>query len=298
MLNLYIKFKMISNKNLIRFNFNLKISKQTTRINYSFFLKKYLKTVNTLKFVNFYNKLTKNKRKFKKKTLKSFSKLLKDRKLSVLLFKQYKINNSLKRKKKKSKFKKTKKKITLLSQFKSNYYQNYIKKKKMVRKLFFFYVRKRKIKHSQHTNFLKFKNLFLKNGLIGKREILFFKILTSLKTLLKSKKIKLINLLKIVFKRLTFFCELKKKRKFNNELLIPYPVSKRRGFFLGIKLLISNSKNRVENKLFYEKIALELFDTFYKKSATYKDLLKYNKMIRKNLDNVKLQKLSVFHYVD
>jgi ribosomal protein S7 len=168
----------------------------------------------------------------------------------------------------------------------------------MVRKLFFFYVRKRKIKHSQHTNFLKFKNLFLKNGLIGKREILFFKILTSLKTILKTKKIKLINLLKIVFKRLTFFCELKKKRKFNNELLIPYPVSKRRGFFLGIKLLISNSKNRVENKLFYEKIALELFDTFYKKSATYKDLLKYNKMIRKNLDNVKLQKLSVFHYVD
>jgi ribosomal protein S7 len=289
---------MISNKSLIRFNFNLKISKQTTRINYSFFLKKYLKTVNTLKFVNFYNKLTKNKRKFKKKTLKSFSKLLKDRKLSVLLFKQYKINNFLKRKRKKSKSKKTKKKITLLSQFKSNYYQNYIKKKKMVRKLFFFYVRKRKIKHSQHTNFLKFKNLFLKNGLIGKREILFFKILTSLKTLLKSKKIKLINLLKIVFKRLTFFCELKKKRKFNNELLIPYPVSKRRGFFLGIKLLISNSKNRVENKLFYEKIALELFDTFYKKSATYKDLLKYNKMIRKNLDNVKLQKLSVFHYVD
>jgi ribosomal protein S7 len=286
------------NKNLIRFNFNLKISKQTTRINYSFFLKKYIKTINTLKFVNFYNKLTKNKRKFKRKTLKSFSKLLTDRKLSILLFKQYKINNLLKRKKKKSKSKKTKKKTTLLSQFKSNYYQNYIKKKKMVRKLFFFYVRKRKIKHSQHTNFLKFKNLFLKNGLIGRREILFFKILTSLKIILKTKKVKLINLLKIVFKRLTFFCELKKKRKFNNELLIPYPVSKRRGFFLGIKLLISNSKNRVENKLFYEKIALELFDTFYKKSATYKDLLKYNKMIRKNLDNVKLQKLSVFHYVD
>jgi ribosomal protein S7 len=286
------------NKNLIRFNFNLKISKQTTRINYSFFLKKYIKTINTLKFVNFYNKLTKNKRKFKRKTLKSFSKLLTDRKLSILLFKQYKINNLLKRKRKKSKSKKTKKKTTLLSQFKSNYYQNYIKKKKMVRKLFFFYVRKRKIKHSQHTNFLKFKNLFLKNGLIGRREILFFKILTSLKIILKTKKVKLINLLKIVFKRLTFFCELKKKRKFNNELLIPYPVSKRRGFFLGIKLLISNSKNRVENKLFYEKIALELFDTFYKKSATYKDLLKYNKMIRKNLDNVKLQKLSVFHYVD
>ena len=290
------------NKNLIRFNFNLKISKQTTRINYSFFLKKYIKTINTLKFVNFYNKLTKNKRKFKRKTLKSFSKLLNDRKLSILLFKQYKKNNLLKRKRKKSKSKKTKtktkKKTILLSKFKSNYYKNYIKKKKLVRKLFFFYVRKRKIKHSQHTNFLKFKNLFLKNGLIGKREILFFKILTSLKTLLKSKKIKLINLLKIVFKRLTFFCELKKKRKFNNELLIPYPVSKRRGFFLGIKLLISNSKNRVENKLFYEKIALELFDTFYKKSATYKDLLKYNKMIRKNLDNVKLQKLSVFHYVD
>lgn len=286
-------------KNLIRFNFNLKISKQTTRINYSFFLKKYIKTVNTLKFVNFYNKLTKNKRKFKRKTLKSFTKLLNDRKLSILLFKQYKIDKCLKRKRKKSKLKsKSKKKKKKLTQFKSNYYQNYIKKKKMVRKLFFFYVRKRKIKHSQHTNFLKFKNLFLKNGLIGRREILFFKILTSLKTILKNKKIKLINLLKVVFKRLTFFCELKKKRKFNNELLIPYPVSKRRGFFLGIKLLISNSKNRVENKLFYEKIALELFDTFYKKSATYKDLLKYNKMIRKNLDNVKRQKLSVFHYVD
>lgn len=285
-------------KNLIRFNFNLKISKKTTRINYSFFLKKYLKTINTLKFINFYNKLIKNKRKFKRKTLKSISRLLKDRKISLLLLKQYKINNYLKRKKKKRFNKRTKKKINYLTQFKSKYYQNYIKKKKIVRKLFFFYVRKRKVKHSQHTNFLKFKNLFLKNGLVGKREILFFKILTSLKTLLKFKKIKLINLLKIVFKRLTFFCELKKKRKFNNELLIPYPVSKRRGFFLGIKLLINNSKNRVENKLFYEKIALELVDTFYKKSTTYKDLLKYNKMIRKNLDNVRRQKLSVFHYVD
>lgn len=287
-------------KNLIRFNFNLNNSKKITRINYSYFFKKYLKTINTLKFVNFFNKLTKNKRKFKRKTLKSVSKLLKDRKLSLLIFKQYKLKNKLKRKRKKirSKSKKVKKKLNLLSQFKSNYYKNYIKKKKLVRKLFFFYVRKRKIKHSQHTNFLKFKNLFLKNGLIGRREILFFKILTSLKFLLKNKKIKLITLLKVVFKRLTFFCELKRKRKFNNELLIPYPVSKRRGFFLGIKLLISNSKNRVENKLFYEKIALELFDTFYKKSVTHKDLIKYNKTIRKNLDNVKLQKLSVFHYVD
>ena len=289
---------MISNKNLIRFNFNLKNSKQITRINYSFYLKKYLKTINTLKFVNFYSKLTKNRRKFKRKTFKSLSNLLKDRKLSLLIFNQYKINNFLKRKRKKSKSKNNKKKFKLSKQFKSNYYQNYLKKKKIVRKLFFFYVRKRKVKHSQHTNFLKFKNLFLKNGLSGKREILFFNILTSLKTLLKTKKTKLIKLLKIVFKRVTFFCELKRKRKFNNELLIPYPVSKRRGFFLGIKLLIANAKNRVENKLFYEKIALELFDTFYKKSATYKDLLKYNKMIRKNLDNVKLQKLSVFHYID
>jgi hypothetical protein len=47
-----------------------------------------------------------------------------------------------------------------------------------------------------------------------------------------------------------------------------------------------------------KKLRLELVDTFYKKSATYKDLLKYNKMIRKNLDNVRRQKLSVFHYVD
>ena len=69
-------------------------------------------------------------------------------------------------------------------------------------------------------------------------------------------------------------------------------------FFLGIKLLIANSKNRVENKLFYQKIALELFETFYKTSATHKDLLKYNKMIRKNLDNVRRQKLAVFHYID
>src|SRR3990167_9734732 len=221
---------MISNKNLIRFNFNLKNAKKNTNIKYSFFLKNYLKTINTLKFVNFYTKLTKNRRKFKRKTFKSFSNLLKDRKLSVLLFKQYKINRFLKRKKKKSKSKNTKKKAKLLNQFKSNYYQNYLKKKQMVRKLFFFYVRKKKEKHSQHTNFLKFKNLFLKNGLSGKREILFFNILISLKTLLKSKKIKLIKLLKIVFKRLTFFCELKRKRKFNNELLIPYPVSKRRGF--------------------------------------------------------------------
>ncbi len=286
---------MIANKNLIRFNFNLKNSKNITRINYSFFLRKYLKSVNVLKFVNFYKKLTKNRRKFRRKTMKSVSTLFKDRKISLLLFKQYKFDKFLKRRRRR---KNSKLKVKLSYQFKSNYYQNYLKKKQMVRKLFFFYVRKRKVKHSQHTSFLKFKNLFLKNGLSGKREILFFNILTSLKTLLKTKKIKLIKLLKTVFKRLTFFCELKKKRKSKNELLIPYPVSKRRGFFLGIKLLIANSKNRVENKLFYQKIALELFETFYKTSATHKDLLKYNKMIRKNLDNVRRQKLAVFHYID
>ena len=287
------------NENVIRYNFNLKISKLTTRINYSFVFKKYLKSVNSLKFIKFYNNLIKNKRKFKKKIVRNFSSLLSDRKISLEILKQYKNYNPFKRKRfKKIKNKKNKKKLKILSNFKSKYYKNYLKKKKLVRTLFFFYVRKRKVKHSQHTNFLKFKNLFLKRGLVGKREHLFFKILTVLKHLLKLKKIKIINVLKVVFKRLTFFCELKKKRKFNNELLIPYPVSKRRGFFLGIKLLISNSKNRVENKLIHEKIALEICDTYFKKSSTYKDLIKYNKMIRKNLDNVRLQKLSVFHYVD
>lgn len=282
------------NKELIRLNFNLKFSKQITRINYSFNFKKYLKSVNSLKFVNFYSKLLKNKRKFKRKILKNLKYLSNDRYLSLKLIKQYKKFNPYKRKKKS----KLNKKVKILTQFKSTYYQNYLKKKKIVRKLFFFYVRKKKVKHSQHTNFLKFKNLFLKHGLRGRREVLFFKILTSLKLILKLKKIKLINLLKIVFKRLTFFCELKKKRKYKNELLIPYPVSKRRGFFLGIKLLISNSKIRVENKPIYEKIALEFYDTYLKRSITYKDLLKYNKTIRKNIDNVRLQKLSVFHYVD
>ena len=83
---------MIANKNLIRFNFNLKNSKNITRINYSFFLRKYLKSVNVLKFVNFYKKLTKNRRKFRRKTMKSVSTLFKDRKISLLLFKQYKFD--------------------------------------------------------------------------------------------------------------------------------------------------------------------------------------------------------------
>lgn len=284
-------------KNQLYYNFNLKSSKSIVRINYSYIFKKYVNSLNASKFLLFYKRLIKNKKRFKRKTIKNLSRLLKDRKLSLEVFKQYKKYNPFKKRKKKSKSKKKKKKFT--TQFKSNYYQNYLKKKRLVRTLFFFYVRKRKIKHSQHTNFLKFKNLFLKNGLVGRREILFFKILTALKAILKIyKKIRIINLLKIVFKRLTFFCELKKKRKYNNEILIPYPVSKRRGFFLGIKLLILNAKNRVENKSIQEKIALELFETFLKKSHTYKDLIKYNKMIRKNLDNVKRQKLSVFHYVD
>lgn len=287
------------NKNIIRYNFNLKISKLTTRINYSFVFKKYLKSVNSIKFIKFYNNLIRNRKNFKKKIVKNLSSLLLDRKLSLEIFKQYKNCNPFKRKQfKMLKNKNNKKKLKILSKFKSNYYQNYVKKKKLVRTLFFFYVRKRKVKHSQHTNFLKFKNLFLKRGLVGKRESLFFKILTSLKQILKLRKIKIIKVLKIVFKRLTFFCELKKKRKFNNELLIPYPVSKRRGFFLGIKLLIANSKIRVENKLLHEKIALEILETYLKKSITYKDLIKYNKTIRKNLDNVRRQKLSVFHYVD
>ena len=108
---------MISNKNSIQFNFNLNNSKKITRINYSFFFKKYLKTINTLKFINFFNKLSKNKRKFKRKVLKPVSKLLLDRKLSLLIFKQYKIRNFLKRKRKKIRFKS--KKIKKKSHFQS-----------------------------------------------------------------------------------------------------------------------------------------------------------------------------------
>lgn len=285
-------------KEIIKFNFNLKkINNQTktTRINYSFVLKKYLKSLNSFKLNNFFKKLTKNKKKFKRNSLKRFNRLLKDRYLSNKILKLYSILKPFKRKKKK-RF--NKKKIINITNFKSNYYKDYINKKNTIRRLFFFYVRKKKVKHSQKTNFLKFKNLFLKNGLFGKRELFFFKLLTSLKLILKQNNLNLIYVLKYVFKQLTFFCELKKKRKFNNEILIPYPVSKRRGFFLGIKLLISNTKLRVENKLFYEKMALEIYDTFLKKSLTYKDLLKYNKTIKKNLDNIKLQKLSVFHYID
>lgn len=284
-------------KQFVRFNFNLKHNNTNTiRIKYSFTLNKYLKSINSFKLNTFFKKLIKNKRKFKRTSLKRLNRLLKDRVLSVKILKLYKKLQPFKRKRSKSLKKKKKKKI--LVNFKSKYYKDYFNKKLLVRRLFFFYVRKKKVKHSQKTNFLKFKNLFLKNGLLGKREVFFFKLLTSLKLILKDKKLNLLYVLKYVFKQLTFFCELKKKRKFNNEILIPYPVSKRRGFFLGIKLLISNSKLRVENKLFYEKMALEIYDTFLKKSLTYKDLLKYNKTIKKNLDNIKLQKLSVFHYID
>lgn len=285
-------------KKNINFNFNLKKNNinSTTRIRYSFNLNKYLKTINSFKINYFFKNLIKNKKKFKRKNLKKFNRLLKDRTISIKILKLYKILKPFKRKKSK-RFKK-KKKINLLGNFKSNYYKGYFNKKILVRRLFFYYVRKKKVKHSQKTNFLKFKNLFLKRGLFGKRDIFFYNLLTSLKLILKEHKLNLIYVLKFVFKQLTFFCELKKKRKFNNEILIPYPVSKRRGFFLGIKLLISNTKLRVENKLFHEKMALEIYDTFLKKSLTYKDLLKYNKIIRKNLDNIKLQKLSVFHYID
>ena len=99
------------NKNVIRYNFNLKISKLTTRINYSFVFKKYLKSVNSLKFIKFYNNLIKNKRKFKKKIVRNFSSLLSDRKISLEILKQYKNYNPFKRKRfKKIKNKKNKKK--------------------------------------------------------------------------------------------------------------------------------------------------------------------------------------------
>lgn len=291
----------MTKKNIIRYNFNLKISKQITRIKYSFFFKKYIRSVNIIKFLKFYNKLIKRKKPFKRDVLIKLKKIIQNKKITQEILKYHYQNNPFK----KPVFKRLKihpykkKKIKRVRQpFKSVYYQKYLSEKKKLRKFFFFYLRKRNSKHSQHTNYLKFKNLFLKKGLVGRREMLFYRILMYLKKLMKGEKMTLTDLLKIVFKRLTFFCELKRKRKKKKEIFIPIPVSKRRGFFLGIKLAILNAKNRVENKSIEEKIALELFETVFKKSKTYEDLVKYNDMIKKNLDNIKLFRLTLFHYVD
>lgn len=111
------------------------------------------------------------------------------------------------------------------------YYQKYLSEKKKLRKFFFFYLRKRNSKHSQHTNYLKFKNLFLKKGLVGRREMLFYRILMYLKKLMKGEKMTLTDLLKIVFKRLTFFCELKRKRKKKKRNFYSYSCFKTKRFF-------------------------------------------------------------------
>ena len=101
-------------KELIRFNFNLKKNNTNTiRIKYSFSLNKYLQSINSFKLNIFFKKLIKNKRKFKRTSLKKLNRLLKDRVLSIKLLKLYKKLQPLRRKKKKN-FKKKKKKKKIL----------------------------------------------------------------------------------------------------------------------------------------------------------------------------------------
>lgn len=62
-------------------------------------------------------------------------------------------------------------------------------------------------------------------------------------------------------------------------------------------MLLTNAKLRVERLSYVEKIAYEIFDTFNKKSLTYKEMINYNQLVLKNLENMRFVRLRTFRFV-
>lgn len=166
--NLNLKFKSNFSLNTQHF-IRIKIYK---KLKQKFYNKSIFKLVNLYYKIRKYRKLNKIRYAKKLKYLMYFNLYKKLNKFRFVLF------NIRKRKKKIESEKKKENEDKYVIKFKSLYYNNYLKKKEIsfFSNLFCFYLRKRKSKTSFKTNFLKFKNIFLKKGFAGRKEkdIFFF----------------------------------------------------------------------------------------------------------------------------
>ena len=100
-----------------------------------------------------------------------------------------------------------------------------------------------------------------------------------------------------IFKIITIRLELKVRKFKKSEVVVPAPVSPRRGLRLGLDMLLKNSKLRIQKTRLPRKIELlyrfldEIWDTFHGKSLTCKDVLDFTTKVLDNSENYRSSQL-------
>lgn len=145
-----------------------------------------------------------------------------------------------------------------------------------------------KLHSSPTVIFMKLINILMRKGLKVRMINL---ILTSFMFIKKFTKKSPLVVLISVLKSINICVELKSIRRGATQLLVPTPVSGSRQNLFAIKNLLVNAKNRTENISLSEKLANEIFETYSKKSKTYKQTLDFYKLVKEHKDNFKLCKL-------
>ena len=104
-------------------------------------------------------------------------------------------------------------------------------------------------------------------------------------------------ILNSIFKIITIRLELKVRKFKKSEVVVPAPVSPRRGLRLGLDMLLKNSKLRIQKTRLPRKIEFlyrfldEIWDTFHGKSLTCKDVLDFTTKVLDNSENYRSTQL-------
>jgi len=161
----------------------------------------------------------------------------------------------------------------------------------------------------------KFLNLFMRKGLKNRSIKIFYDLLRAHKKRIRflcvwkynSSSLNIFNqflklptfpiILNSIFKIITIRLELKVRKFKKSEVVVPAPVSPRRGLRLGLDMLLKNSKLRIQKTRLPRKIEFlyrfldEIWDTFHGKSLTCKDVLDFTTKVLDNSENYRSTQL-------
>jgi len=149
----------------------------------------------------------------------------------------------------------------------------------------------RKSKSNNVVNITKFINLLSKQGKKNKSLNLLLNALVVLKIKLKISPFKyMFN----VFQKIKPLVELKSLKVGSTRYLVPTPLPLSRQLFLGLKILIKNSKNRPERNILAFKLASEILEFNNKRGETHKQLTTFFNLVKDNIQNAKFTKFNSF----
>jgi len=149
--------------------------------------------------------------------------------------------------------------------------------------------KKKKTKSNNVVNIMKLMNLLSRQGLKNKSLDLLLNSLVFLKMKSKMSPLKYFSQILLKIKPLV---ELKNLKIASSKYLVPTPLTLSRQLFLGLNMLIKNSKSRPERNILALKFANELIDFSNKRGETYKQLINFFNLVNENIQNSKFTKFN------